>query len=301
MSNSVIRSVTGLTITTGSTRLVGPLDLTLPSGEILGIVGESGSGKTLTLRALGGIVPAGLTATETPAWRSAMVFQDPGSYFNPRWKISRSLYEVLNFSRGVAAVDIPRRVVELLKQVELRREDGDLYPHEMSGGMLQRASIAMALSTEPDVLLIDEATSALDPVTEMRILDLLCAVTREHLCSTVVVSHNLTSLARQVDRIAVMYRGHIVEEGDATAVLSAPRHRYLSLLQQAIPSAATAGTRLAEIPQPGTTTFVPQPDNGCPFAMRCPFADDQCNDPPPWAGDSVHRYRCVHPVLENES
>lgn len=298
MSTPNERVVRGITIHTTRTKLVGPLDLTLSPGEVLGIVGESGSGKTLTLRALGGILPAGLTADQTPSWRSAMVFQDPGSYFNPRWKIARSLFEVLHYSRGVASSAVPRRITQLLQQVELRREDGDLYPHEMSGGMLQRAAIAMALSTEPEVLLIDEATSALDPVTEARILDVLGAVTREHQCSTVVVSHDLASLAQRVDRIVVMYRGVVVEEGDAEAVFTTPRHRYLSLLLQALPSAATAGTRLAEIPQPGTTFFSEQPV-GCPFAQRCPFADQECADPPPWMGDESHRFRCVHPVPEN--
>lgn len=287
-----------------SISLVGPLDLCVQGGEILGLAGESGSGKTLTLRALAGIVPAGLLARDEqgqyrPAKRTAMVFQDPMGFFNPRWRISRSLKEVLRVVRRVPEAGLTTRVEELLEAVGLAPEDGTLFPFEMSGGMVQRAAIAMALAVEPEVLLADEVTSALDPATRDRILHLLCSVGRERRVATIVVSHDLPGLAAVADRVIVLYGGMALEEGVPADVLGAPRNRYTDLLMRSLPRQDTRGSVLPEIPREpaaGEAGTAP-PSRGCPFSRRCPAAIPRCHEEmPPWSGSDTHRYRCFVPA-----
>lgn len=282
--------------------LVGPLDLAVARGEILGLVGESGSGKTLTLRALAGIIPVGLTARDAsgeykPSCRTAIVFQDPMGFFNPRWRIRRSIAEVLRVVRRVPAAAVERRVNDLLESVGLSRHDGGLFPFAMSGGMIQRAAIAMALAVDPQVMLADEATSALDPETRDRILDLLCSAGRKRGVATVVVSHDLASLARVADRVIVLYDGEAVEEGPGAELLVRPRHRYTDLLVRSLPGPNTRGLRLPEIP--------PNPlgdtSRGCPFASRCPSVQDICTaENPPWTYLGEHRFRCHLPAAERD-
>lgn len=284
-------------------RIVGPLDIHVAPGEILGLVGESGSGKTLTLRALAGYPPEGLRARSNDAPfpgidSSAMVFQDPMDFFNPRWRISRSIGEVLRYVPGSNARDAGETTCRLLHDVGLTASDGRLYPFEMSGGMIQRASIAMALAVRPRVLLADEVTSALDPVTRDRILELLCRLGREQKVATVVVSHDLSSLMNIVERVVVLYQGQPVEEGNPHHVLSAGRHRYTDLLVRSRPGVQTRGTVLPEFPPaPADGSDDPAEGTGCPFVDRCPVSSRTCRDlNPAWSGDGVHRYRCHHPV-----
>ncbi|TVR68893.1 MAG: ABC transporter ATP-binding protein [Spirochaetaceae bacterium] len=287
----------------GTLTLVGPLDLDLRRGEILGLVGESGSGKTLTLRALAGIPPAGLevrdsSGTYHPPCRTAMVFQDPMGFFNPRWRISRSLEEVLRVVRRVPAPVAPARAGELLEAVGLAREEGKLFPFEMSGGMVQRSAIAMALAVEPEVMLADEVTSALDPATRDRILQLLCRVGRERQVATIVVSHDLPSLAAVADRVIVLYGGRAIEEGSPGEILGKPRHRYTDLLVRSLPGRETRGAPLPEIPRdPAGDPILSSSAGGCPFARRCPVALARCHgELPDWSGEKNHRFRCFVPV-----
>lgn len=280
--------------------LVGPLDLTVRAGETMGLVGESGSGKTLTLRALAGIPPSGVIVRHSGCEyrgvrKSAIVFQDPMGFFNPRWRIYRSLAEVLRVVRGLPRSKLRERSDALLRDVGLEPTDGRLFPFEMSGGMVQRAAIAMALAVDPAVLLADEVTSALDPDTRDRILRLLCRVGRERGAATVVVSHDVGSLVHVVDRLVVLYAGQSVEEGPPSIVLGTPRHRYTDFLVRSVPGAETRGTRLPEMP-PDTDTIV----TGCPFSGRCPAAQARCyENNPDWSGPEEQRYRCHFPVPGN--
>ncbi|SIQ64846.1 peptide/nickel transport system ATP-binding protein [Alkalispirochaeta americana] len=284
--------------------LVGPLDLRILPGEILALVGESGSGKTLTLRALAGVPPRGLGITASPgdlplSSRCGMVFQDPFSYFNPRWRMFRSIAEVLRVVRKVPREKIAPLVESLLESVGLSREEGELFPFEMSGGMAQRSAIAIALAVDPQVLCADEATSALDPATRDRILHLIAEICRQRCMAAVVVSHDLPGLVGHADRVVVMYRGLAVEEGAAEVVLRESRHRYTDFLVRCHPGIHTRGGKLPEIPPDAfkAEDEVSQHQRGCPFAGRCPGAAELClQEMPPWQGGSTHRFRCFYPA-----
>lgn len=289
-------------------RLVGPIDIEVTPGTIVGLVGESGSGKTLTLRALANVLPEGITARDQDgplgrigrtSGRTAMVFQDPMSFFNPRRRIARSIGEVLQVVRRVPRHRIPAETTKLLESVNLSAADGRLFPFEMSGGMVQRAAIAMALAVEPEVFLADEVTSALDPATRDRILRLICSVGRRRHAATIVVSHDVASLTDVVDQVIVLYDGIAVEAGIPEVVLRNGRHRYTDLLVRSLPGENTRGTMLPEMrPRPHHGEEVgSRQARGCPFASRCPEVLARCNeDLPPWEGSSEQRYRCFVPV-----
>ncbi|MET8831649.1 ABC transporter ATP-binding protein [Streptomyces sp. NPDC004610] len=225
---------------------------TLAPGQVVGIVGESGSGKTLTCRAALGILPerfeisggtieiAGTDiAALTPAhWTGlrgttiAAVFQDPASYLNPSLPVGAQIAEVVRVKKKASRRAARRRAVELLADVRLR--DPELvygqYPHELSGGMLQRVLIAAAIAADPRVLIADEATTALDVTVQAEILDLLAELRERAGLALVVVSHDLAVVAQLCDEVLVMRHGEVVEQGPTAQVLHTPRHPYTRLL-----------------------------------------------------------------------
>jgi oligopeptide/dipeptide ABC transporter ATP-binding protein len=276
------------------TALVGPHNLTLSSGRVHALAGESGSGKTLTLRALAGVVPEGLVGSMNeggrPLPRTAMVFQDPASFFNPRWRVRRSLGEVLSCVRGIRGRSAASAIAGLADAVGLTLDELRRFPFELSGGMVQRAGIAMALATEPELLLADEITSALDPALSERILAVLTGIARSRDLAVILVSHDIQLLARVADTVSILYRGLIVEEGNAQAVFTTPAHPYTDFLVRALPSAAARGRPLPEIP----VVDEGDRDEGCPFRYRCPRAVSACRVMPPW--DASRRVRCHRPL-----
>ncbi|MFW5694090.1 MAG: oligopeptide/dipeptide ABC transporter ATP-binding protein [Alkalispirochaeta sp.] len=277
-------------------RLVGPLDVTLFPGRVHGVVGESGSGKTLTLRALAGVTPRNLESSwqcsDGPVPRTAMIFQDPAGFFNPRWRVDRSLREVLVHVRKLARRTVAGRISELAELVGLSSAELHRYPFELSGGMVQRAGIAMALATEPELLLADEITSALDPERGDKILQLLRAIAVHRGLSVVFVSHDLPLVARAADDVHVLYEGQLVEYGPPARVLADPRHQYTALLVNSLPSRERRGEPLPEIPLPREGVLAAP--EACPFLPRCPAATSACRVMPAW--DAEHRYRCHNPV-----
>ncbi|MFE7561774.1 dipeptide ABC transporter ATP-binding protein [Kitasatospora sp. NPDC057500] len=289
------------------------VDLTLRRGETLGIVGESGSGKSVTALAVLGLLPGtarvrgsvrldgrellGLPGRELAAVRGrriAMVFQDPLSALTPVHRIGDQLIEALRVHRpGLGRSAARARAAELLDLVGIPAPDRalDRFPHEFSGGMRQRAVIAMAVANDPDVLLADEPTTALDVTIQAQVLDVLRTARRETGAALVLVSHDLGVIAGMADRVAVMYAGRVVETAGVDELFAAPRHPYTLGLLGAVPR--LDGPRGPLVPIPGTPAPMAALPDGCPFAARCPLAEDRCRTAePPLAGDG-HLAACV--------
>jgi ABC-type glutathione transport system ATPase component len=247
-----ILSVRDLTIAGPAGELVHGVSFALERGGTLGIVGESGSGKSLTCRSLLGILPPGLhvtagtvtfdgrdvTALSYRDWQSirgtsiAAVFQDPGSYLNPSIPVGKQLAEVLRVKTGVGRRAAVARAIEIFDSLGLR--DPALvavqYPHELSGGMLQRVLLAIALCENPRVLIADEATTALDVTVQAEVLDVLADLRVSRDLSLILVSHDLAVVAQVCDQIVVLRDGIIVEAGATSRVLADPQHPYTRLL-----------------------------------------------------------------------
>ncbi len=283
-------------------RLVAVQDVSfaIGRGESVGLVGESGSGKTLTCRAVLGLLPATgaidagrivlgsgadaveLTGARRGTWdrvratRVGAVFQDPASYLNPSLTVGHQLAEQLRVKRGLSRRAAHERSVALFTEVGLHDPEGVFhqYPHQLSGGMLQRVLIAIAVSCEPELLIADEATTALDVVIQAEILGLLRRLRETHGLSLLLVTHDLAVVAESCERILVMYGGQIVESGRTEEVLADPRHPYT----QALLGVATIGSwerRTLDV-IPGQPPAAGEQMPGCRFAPRCAYASAQC-------------------------
>jgi len=254
MTDDIVLSLRDVTITNTSTGadLVRGVDLTLRRGAVLGIVGESGSGKTLTCRAVLGILPprfevsggeidllgedvARLSAKDWQRLRGTeitAVFQDPASYLNPSIRVGKQIAEVVRVKKRASRKAAKNEALDLLRAVRLRDPGRvyDQYPHELSGGMLQRVLIATAVALDPQILIADEATTALDVTVQAEILDLLVELKERTGLSLVVVSHDLAVVAQLCDEVLVMRDGEIVERGRTDDILFDPQHEYTRLL-----------------------------------------------------------------------
>jgi len=284
-----------LTVSIGAGRPVDGVNLSIAAGEMLGIVGESGSGKSLTMKAVLRLLPPSALVSGQVLWQGrdlvgvsdaemrhvrgrdiAMVFQEPMTALNPVLtvgsQITESLAEHLNL-RGAAA---RRRAVELLDLVgipDAKRRLGS-YPHEFSGGMRQRAMIAISLATGPKLLLADEPTTALDVTIQDQILKLLLRLKDELSMAVILVTHDLGVVAGTCDRVAVMYAGRIMESGSVEAIFNDPSHAYTLGLLRSLPGAGHARRRLDGIA--GTPPDPAALPPGCRFAPRCGFMVDAC-------------------------
>jgi peptide/nickel transport system ATP-binding protein len=251
--------VQGLSIAFGSTQVVNAVSFSLERGERFGIIGESGSGKTLTALTIAGILPLGAAATgsirldgtplpnaERPmarlrGKRFGMVFQEPMTALNPLMRIGRQIGEAVELNE--ASRDAATVVPQLLAEVGLRPEHSSRYPHQLSGGQRQRAMIAMALASEPDLLIADEPTSALDLVTQRRVLDLIAQICERRHMALLFISHDLKAVAALCSRVMVMHRGVVVEQGTSTAVFGHPQQDYTRRLVAASRLDVTATVR----------------------------------------------------------
>jgi len=268
-------------------------------GEAVGLVGESGSGKSLTCRSVLGLLPetgridhgritldgpepVELVGARRAVWdrvrgrRVGAVFQDPGSYLNPALTVGHQLAEQLRVGAGLGKAEARRRAVELFGEVGLHDPEtvAHQYPHELSGGMLQRVLIAIAISCEPDLLIADEATTALDVVVQAEILRLLSRLRQSHQLSLLLVTHDLAVVAETCDRLLVMYAGEVVESGPTEQVLGDPQHPYTQALLEVASIGDWSRRRLEVIP--GQPPAAGEEMPGCRFAPRCRFASDAC-------------------------
>lgn len=282
-------------------------------GETLCIIGESGSGKSLTLRALIGLLPQGatmsgtirlagrditkLSADERRRIRGAqigMIFQEPATALDPVYTVRRQITETIMAHEISSLERASARALELLELVSIpnaaRRFHS--FPHELSGGMRQRAMISIALACQPDILLADEPTTALDATVQMQILLLLRKLQQLMGMSVIFVTHDIAVAAESADHVAVMYAGMIVEMGSAEEVLLTPKHPYTRALLESRATAARRGQPIAVIPgaPPNPGDF----PNGCGFHPRCRFAEDICKtSEPKFQGIDRHRrVRC---------
>jgi ABC-type glutathione transport system ATPase component len=237
-----------ITVDHGRREVVHGVDFEVPRGGTVGFVGESGSGKTLICRSLLGLLPPGvaicagdvrydersLRSLDERAWRRlrgssiAAVFQDPASYLNPSIRVGHQLGEVLRVRAGLRRRDAKRRAIELLEQLGLHRPElvYGQYASELSGGMLQRVLLAIALAGEPDLLIADEATTALDVTVQAEVLDVLAERRRLTGLTLLVVSHDLAVIAQLCDHVYVLQHGRVVEHGETRQLLAAPRDPY---------------------------------------------------------------------------
>jgi peptide/nickel transport system ATP-binding protein len=288
-------SIEGLSVAFNGVPVLRGVDLSLGTGEALGLVGESGSGKSVTWLAALGLLPRqarvsgsvrldgreilGAPAAELDRIRGgrvAMIFQDPASALNPVLTIRRQLCEALALHRDLSGDAIKaeaRRLLDLVGIPDAGRRL-EAYPHEFSGGQVQRIMIAMALAGNPDLLIADEPTTALDATIQAQILELLSAIRRERNMAMVLISHDLGVVAENCDRVAVMYAGRIVEQAPANQLFGDPLHPYAQGLIGALPPLDGPRRRLTAIPG-----AVPDPARmpaGCAFAPRCQVAAEAC-------------------------
>ena len=279
----------------GRARVVDGVSLRVEGGHSLGIVGESGSGKSLTLRGVMALTPGavridsgsvaldgepmplhGRRARAARRGRIAMIFQDPLSALDPVHTAGAQIAEIARRVGGRSRTGAWDRAIELLELVgirEARRRARD-FPHQLSGGMRQRVMIAMALASEPSVLLCDEPTTALDVTVQAQVLDLLDSLRAELRLALVFVSHDLAVVREICEEVAVMYAGRFVETGPAADLLERPRHPYTLGLRQAVVDVDDGGRAPrsipGELPEPGRLPA------GCAFHPRCAYAEEDC-------------------------
>jgi peptide/nickel transport system ATP-binding protein len=277
----------------GELHAVRGVSFDLEGGERFGLVGESGCGKTTAMLSLMGLLPPnasvagevrlegenilerGEESVSPHRWSDiAMVFQGAMNAFNPVKTVGSQIEEPMRL-HGVAEGRIARRQVEeLLERVGISKDRAARYPHEFSGGMRQRAAIAMALACEPKILLADEPTTALDVMVQAQILELLGSLASDFNLALVLVTHDLPVVAQVCDRAAVMYAGEVAEEASTDALFHTPRHPYTRLLFAATPDLHAGGERVASIP--GAPPRLDRPIVGCPFQPRCDRAFAPC-------------------------
>ena len=302
----------------GAFTAVDGVDIAVDANEVLAIVGESGSGKSVALLAVMGLLPWTATVTaermhfagrdlrklDARARRAivgremAMIFQEPMTSLNPCFTVGFQIGESLRAHLGLDRKQRRARVLELLDQVGIAdaRRRIDAFPHQLSGGMSQRAMIAMALACRPKLLIADEPTTALDVTIQAQILDLLLRLQRENGMALVLITHDMGVVAETADRVSVQYAGQQVEVNSTARLFAAPHHPYTAALLAALPERATQ-RRLPAIP--GVVPGLADRPRGCLFAPRCAYATDLCRtEVPRVAGAGLGRARCHTPLVD---
>ena len=275
----------------GPVRAVDGASFVVPEGKIVGLVGESGCGKTTAVRSIMGVLsengrraggrvvfkgkPIDEAATRPLLWREiAYVPQSAMSSLDPVYTVGAQIVEVLTKRGNASRSGARKRSVELFDLVGLNERRLADYPHQFSGGMRQRAAIAIALALEPSLLLADEPVTALDVIVQRQVLDTLRALQRRLDLSMVMVTHDISVVAYLCDEVVVMYAGQVVESGPVRDVLARPRHPYTMGLRNAFPDLLSDALEL--VPIHGSPPNLSEPLEGCRFVPRCPFAESAC-------------------------
>lgn len=297
----------------GVVSAVDRVSITVKKGETYGLVGESGCGKSTVGRLIAGLEPPSGGAIEldgrdlaTLRGRDAvrihrdvqMMFQDSYAAMDPRMRIDQILAEPMSIQKTGNARQIAARIMEILEQVGLTEEILDRYPHEFSGGQLQRIGFARSLTLAPDLIVADEPVSALDVSVQAQVLNLMKDLQLELGLSYLFISHDLAVVQYMADRIGVMYLGRIVEEGPAHEVVTNPKHPYTKALIDSIPVPDPEFVHdESAIKLTGEPPSAVNPPKGCRFRPRCPFAGEECKVQPILT-DETHRVACHHPLLQ---
>ena len=300
-SKSVVHAVNGIT-------------LKLPQKATLGLVGETGAGKTTSMLALMGLIPdppgvitqgtihvngldmLKLSAKELSVVRGkevAMIFQDPMTSLNPVMSVGSQIQESILLHETISKKEAWEQAKEMLKVVGIDPNRASEYPHQFSGGMRQRVGIAIALACHPSVLIADEPTTALDVTIQAQVLSLMRQLIQNYDTSMILITHDLGVVAETCDLVAVMYAGHIVEQGTLEDVFMRTKHPYTEGLFNSLPNIHDRVQKLTPIPG-----LMPDPSNlpqGCPFAPRCAYATETCQNrmPKPLSFSSTHEVACI--------
>lgn len=293
---------------TGDVRAVDGVDLTVGTGEIVGLVGESGSGKSVTARSIMRLVPMppgrivsgrvlfdGQDLLDLPekdmetlrGGRISMIFQDPMTFLNPLFTAGDQVAEAIRQHQHLSKTDARAETLRLFRQVGIPSPEARLnaYPHQLSGGLRQRVMIAMALSSRPELLIADEPTTALDVTIQAQILALLRELQQQTGMSILLITHDLGVVAEMCDRVAVMYAGRVVEDARIENLFENPQHPYTLGLMGAAPRPDLPDQ--APIPIPGAPPDMAHPPSGCAFHPRCRFSEDICRVETPALGESA--------------
>jgi peptide/nickel transport system ATP-binding protein len=302
--------------TRGVNRAVDGASFSVPEGAVVGLVGESGCGKTTVARAITGVLPRNATiaggaimfrgqdlvglgqrAYTDLRWREiAFIPQSAMNSLDPVYRVGTQLGEVLTVRGGFDRARARTRSIELFEMVGLNPQRLSDYPHQFSGGMRQRAAIALALALDPKLIIADEPVTALDVIVQRQVLDTIRSLQRRLGLSVILVTHDISVVAYVCDQVVVMYAGQVAESGPTEAVLNQPHHPYTMGLYNAFPDLQRAGDVL--VPIDGSPPDLFEPPAGCRFAPRCPFVLDRCHGaaaPFISAGDDLgvdHRAAC---------
>ncbi|MDO9100196.1 MAG: ABC transporter ATP-binding protein [Caldisericota bacterium] len=297
------------------------IDLTIHRGEVVGLVGESGCGKSVASLSIMRLIanpPGKILSGEIffhgedllkksdeemrliRGDKISMIFQEPMTSLNPVFTIGDQISEAITLHQKIDAAEAKKRTIEMLRLVGIPEPERRFsqYPHEMSGGMRQRVMIAMALSSNPELLISDEATTALDVTIQAQILDLMRGLQKKLGMAILIITHNLAVVAEMAEFIAIAYSGKIVENASAREIFKTPRHPYTHGLLQSIPRFTE---RKTTEPLPAIEGMVPSPyhmPKGCSFNPRCPFATERCREEAPELEELSpgHLVRCYHPI-----
>ena len=314
---SALLDVQNLSVRFGPFAAVEGVDLRVDAGEVLCVVGESGSGKSVSMLAVMGLLPrTGQVAADAVRFRGAdllgaaprarrkligrdiaMVFQEPTTSLNPCYPIGWQIGEALRAHQAVPRAAVRARVTEVLGQVGMPAPESRMraFPHQLSGGLNQRAMIAMAIACNPALLIADEPTTALDVTVQKGVLDLLVGLQRDRGMGLVLITHDMGVVAETAQRVQVMYAGQVMEEQPAAALFQHPRHPYTAALLDALPERAEGKPRLPTIP--GVVPGADDRPNGCLFSTRCAFRTARCDaERPALAVAFGARVRCHYPL-----